>query len=90
MTWSTVLSGEIDAVHFDRDGTLIHDVPYNGDPARVRLVDSATEAMAALRASGVAAGVIANQSGTGSAVRAPSEVDGSDAVRRLVGQRCAS
>jgi hypothetical protein len=24
-----------DAVLFDRDGTLIRDVPYNGDPSRV-------------------------------------------------------
>lgn len=25
----------IKAILFDRDGTLIHEVPYNGDPARV-------------------------------------------------------
>ena len=25
-----------DAVLFDRDGTLVVDVPYNGDPERVR------------------------------------------------------
>ena len=25
----------VDAVLCDRDGTLVEDVPYNGDPARV-------------------------------------------------------
>ena len=30
-----------DLVLFDRDGTLVHDVPYNGDPAQVRPVDGA-------------------------------------------------
>ena len=26
----------VDLVLFDRDGTLVHDVPYNGDPDLVR------------------------------------------------------
>ena len=35
---------------FDRDGTLVHDVPYNADPARVRaLVDHVHEVSARLR-----------------------------------------
>jgi HAD superfamily hydrolase (TIGR01662 family) len=50
-------------VLFDRDGTLVHDVPYNGDPSQVMLVDGAREALDALRAAGVATGVITNQSG---------------------------
>ena len=52
-------------VLFDRDGTLVHDVPYNGDPALVRPVDGAAEAVAALRAAGVRVGVVTNQSGIG-------------------------
>src|SRR3954462_133008 len=32
-----------DLVLFDRDGTLVHDVPYNGDPDLVRPVDGARE-----------------------------------------------
>ncbi|MEU3947804.1 HAD family hydrolase [Streptomyces sp. NPDC029526] len=51
------------AVLFDRDGTLVHDVPYNGDPARVRPVEGAREAVAALRQRGVRTGVVTNQSG---------------------------
>jgi histidinol-phosphate phosphatase family protein len=53
------------AVLFDRDGTLIHDVPYNGDPAEVRPLGDAVELVAGLRARGVRTGVITNQSGIG-------------------------
>jgi HAD superfamily hydrolase (TIGR01662 family) len=53
------------AVLFDRDGTLVHDVPYNGDPARVRPVDGAAAAVAALRDAGIRVGVVSNQSGIG-------------------------
>ena len=42
-----------DLVLFDRDGTLVHDVPYNGDPARVRPVAGARQALDRLRAEGV-------------------------------------
>ncbi|WP_374227507.1 HAD-IIIA family hydrolase [Streptomyces sp. AC627_RSS907] len=53
----------VKAVLFDRDGTLVHDVPYNGDPARVRPVDGAREAVAMLREHGIRVGVVTNQSG---------------------------
>ncbi|MEU9068411.1 HAD family hydrolase [Streptomyces sp. NPDC048306] len=56
-------STPVKAVLFDRDGTLVHDVPYNGDPDRVRPVDGAREAVALLRAHGVRVGVVTNQSG---------------------------
>jgi histidinol-phosphate phosphatase family protein len=52
-----------EAVLFDRDGTLVVDVPYNGDPARVRPVPGAAAALDLLRAAGVPAGVVTNQSG---------------------------
>ncbi|MFI8825056.1 D-glycero-alpha-D-manno-heptose-1,7-bisphosphate 7-phosphatase [Streptomyces sp. NPDC053431] len=52
-----------DAVLFDRDGTLIVDVPYNGDPRRVLPFPGAWEALARLRALGIAVGVVSNQSG---------------------------
>ena len=51
---------------FDRDGTLVHDVPYNGDPELVRPVDGARESLDRLRAAGVRVGVVSNQSGVGS------------------------
>ncbi|MGW0533965.1 D-glycero-alpha-D-manno-heptose-1,7-bisphosphate 7-phosphatase [Streptomyces sp. NPDC003032] len=53
----------IDVVLFDRDGTLVEDVPYNGDPDLVRPVPGAGEALALLRASGIGTGVVTNQSG---------------------------
>ncbi|WP_138904854.1 D-glycero-alpha-D-manno-heptose-1,7-bisphosphate 7-phosphatase [Streptomyces albidochromogenes] len=52
-----------EAVLFDRDGTLVVDVPYNGDPARVELMPSAREAVDAVRALGIPVGVVSNQSG---------------------------
>lgn len=51
------------AVLFDRDGTLIEDVPYNGDPARVTPRQGAREALQRLREAGVPIAVISNQSG---------------------------
>lgn len=55
-----------DLVLFDRDGTLVHDVPYNGEPALVRPVEGARAALDGLRAAGVRVGVVSNQSGIGS------------------------
>jgi histidinol-phosphate phosphatase family protein len=54
-----------DLVLFDRDGTLVRDVPYNGDPERVEPVAGAAEALHRLRAVGVRTGVVTNQSGVG-------------------------
>jgi histidinol-phosphate phosphatase family protein len=52
-------------VLFDRDGTLIDDVPYNGDPDLVRPLPGALAAVTRLRARGVPVGVVSNQSGIG-------------------------
>ncbi|MFI7275323.1 HAD-IIIA family hydrolase [Streptomyces sp. NPDC049879] len=67
------------AVLFDRDGTLIVDVPYNADPALVRPMPGARAALDALRARGVAVGVVTNQSGV---ARGLFGRDGVAAVRR--------
>lgn len=53
-------------VLFDRDGTIVHDVPYNGDPEKVAPVEGAKEAIDRLRALGIRVGVVSNQSGVGS------------------------
>ncbi|HEV8650047.1 MAG TPA: HAD-IIIA family hydrolase [Actinomycetes bacterium] len=53
------------AVLLDRDGTLVVDVPYNGDPARVEVMPSARRALERLRAAGVPTAVVSNQSGVG-------------------------
>jgi histidinol-phosphate phosphatase family protein len=51
------------AVLFDRDGTLVRDVPYNGDPARVEPMPGARAAVERLRREGVKLAVVSNQSG---------------------------
>lgn len=51
------------AVFFDRDGTLVEDVPYNTDPDAVRATSGALEVVSALRAQDLLVGVITNQSG---------------------------
>lgn len=51
------------AVLLDRDGTLVHDVPYNGDPDLVRVVAGAGAALDRLRHEGFRLGVVTNQSG---------------------------
>ncbi len=53
------------AVLLDRDDTLIEDVPYNGDPARVRPLPGVAEALGRLRAAGLPLAVVSNQSGIG-------------------------
>ncbi|MGW7332905.1 D-glycero-alpha-D-manno-heptose-1,7-bisphosphate 7-phosphatase [Streptomyces sp. NPDC054840] len=60
---SGTTGGLPEAVLFDRDGTLVVDVPYNGDPARVSPLPTARAAVTALRERGVPVGVVSNQSG---------------------------
>ncbi|MGC2244306.1 MAG: HAD family hydrolase [Candidatus Aquilonibacter sp.] len=50
---------------FDRDGTIVVDVPYNGDPVLVQPVAGAKAALDRLRAAGLRVGVLTNQSGVG-------------------------
>ncbi len=70
------------AVLLDRDGTLVVDVPYNGDPDRVVLVDGAREALDRLRAAGVPTAVVSNQSGVARGLLTRAQVDAVNA--RLV------
>ena len=53
------------AVLFDRDGTLVEDVPYNGDPDKVVARPGAAEALALAREHGLRVGMVTNQSGIG-------------------------
>jgi histidinol-phosphate phosphatase family protein len=69
------------AVLFDRDGTLVVDVPYNGDPDAVAPVDGASEALAALRDAGVRLAVVTNQSAIGRGMVSRADVD---AVHRRI------
>ncbi len=51
------------AVFLDKDGTLIEDVPYNVDPARIRLGAGAADGLPRLHAAGFRLIVVSNQSG---------------------------
>ncbi|MBW4690988.1 MAG: HAD family hydrolase [Lyngbya sp. HA4199-MV5] len=51
------------AVFLDKDGTLIEDVPYNVDPAQIRLTSGAGEGLQRLHQMGYQLIVISNQSG---------------------------
>jgi HAD superfamily hydrolase (TIGR01662 family) len=68
-------TGGPDLVLFDRDGTLIVDVPYNGDPELVRPVPGAPEALDRLRERGIPIGMITNQSGIGRGLLERAQVD---------------
>ncbi|GAA4901492.1 HAD superfamily hydrolase (TIGR01509 family) [Stackebrandtia albiflava] len=51
------------AILFDRDDTLIVDVPYLSDPTAVTPVAGARDLLDRLRAAGIKVGVVSNQSG---------------------------
>jgi HAD superfamily hydrolase (TIGR01662 family) len=75
-----------EAVLFDRDGTLVRDVPYNGDPDAVDPVPGAREAVARLRAAGIRVGVVTNQSGIGRGLLTRTQVEAVNArIDELVG-----
>jgi D-glycero-D-manno-heptose 1,7-bisphosphate phosphatase len=74
------------AVLFDRDGTLVVDVPYNGDPARGAVIPGAARALDRLRAAGVPVGVVSNQSGIARGLLTPADVEAVHArVEELLG-----
>ena len=87
---STVPNVELDAtrpgrpraVLFDRDGTLVVDVPYNGDPDRVKLMPGAIPALDRVRAAGLPVGLVTNQSGI---ARGLLTRDAADAVNARLG-----
>lgn len=75
------------AVLFDRDGTLVRDVPYNGDPARVVPTPGAPQALDRLRRAGLRLGLITNQSGVGRGLIDQSDVVAcNDEVARRLGR----
>ncbi|GAA1534412.1 HAD-IIIA family hydrolase [Kribbella lupini] len=73
--------GPARAVLFDRDGTLVDDVPYNGDPTKVVPVPGAEAAVARLRKAGLRIGVVTNQSGIGRGLISAADAD---AVNRRI------
>src|SRR5690606_33138430 len=53
----------VPAVFIDKDGTLIEDVPFNVDPAQVRLAPGVVEGLVLLAQSGFRLFVVSNQPG---------------------------
>lgn len=51
------------AVLLDKDGTLLENVPYNVDPAQMRLAPGAARALRTLGATGMPIAVVSNQPG---------------------------
>jgi D,D-heptose 1,7-bisphosphate phosphatase len=51
------------AVFFDKDGTLVEDVPYNVDPGLIVFRDGAEDCLRALHEAGFALFIVSNQSG---------------------------
>ncbi|MCE7003692.1 HAD family hydrolase [Kibdelosporangium philippinense] len=73
-------------VLFDRDGTLIKDRPYNGNPALVEPLPLAGKALTRLRAAGVRTGVVTNQSGIARDLITESQVESVNArVDQILG-----
>jgi D-glycero-D-manno-heptose 1,7-bisphosphate phosphatase len=56
---------KLPAVFFDRDDTLIVNIPYLGDPTKVRLMPGAREAVERLHQAGFLLFIASNQSGVG-------------------------
>ncbi|MHA7262725.1 D-glycero-alpha-D-manno-heptose-1,7-bisphosphate 7-phosphatase [Arthrobacter sp. TMN-37] len=74
------------AVLFDRDGTLVIDVPYNGEPALVQEMPGARAVLDSLRRAGVAVGVVTNQSGIARGLLTRAQVDAVHArIEELLG-----
>jgi D-glycero-D-manno-heptose 1,7-bisphosphate phosphatase len=63
------------AAFLDRDGTLMDDTGYIGDPARVRLLAGVAEALRALEAAGIERIVVTNQSGVARGFFGDSDVE---------------
>jgi histidinol-phosphate phosphatase family protein len=74
------------AVLFDRDDTLIVDVPYLNDPDGVRPVPGAVELVRGLRERGIPVGVVSNQSGVAKGLITREQLDAVNArVKELFG-----
>jgi histidinol-phosphate phosphatase family protein len=74
------------AVLFDRDGTLIEDVPANRDPALVRPLPGARHALDRLRSAGIPVAIVTNQAAVGEGrVTAADVLAINDRVEQLLG-----
>jgi histidinol-phosphate phosphatase family protein len=75
-----------DAVLLDRDGTLVVDVPYNGDPERVEPLPGVAAGLDRLRQAGLLLAGVSNQSGVARGLIERAQVDAVNArVESVVG-----
>lgn len=73
------------AVFIDKDGTLVENLPYNVDPARIALARGAGECVAALAAHGYRIFVVSNQPGVGLGLFPQEKLKGVEArLKRLL------
>jgi D-glycero-D-manno-heptose 1,7-bisphosphate phosphatase len=76
----------VDAVLCDRDGTLVVDVPYNGDPDRVAALPGVRAGLDRLRAAGIRLALVSNQSGVARGLLTRAEVEAvNDRVADVLG-----
>ena len=75
------------AVFFDKDGTLVPDIPYNCDPALMHLSEGAGEALRSLHRAGYLLVVVSNQSGVARGVFPESALEG---VSERLAQLCTA
>ena len=74
------------AVFLDRDDTLIENVPYLGDPEKVKLLPGAKEAIQRLHRKGLPLIVVSNQSGVGRGLISKAQVRAVDSrMEQLLG-----
>jgi histidinol-phosphate phosphatase family protein len=76
-------SRPVEGVLCDRDGTLVVDVPYNGNPERVVPLPGVALGLARLRAAGIRLAIVSNQSGVAQGLLTPTQVE---AVNRRVAE----
>ena len=73
------------AIFIDKDGTLIEDLPYNANPARIRLMPQAAESLALLKSCGYLLFVASNQKGIGLGLLTESQLkDGFTRIQQLL------
>lgn len=76
------------AVFFDRDDTLIRNIPYLGDPKQVRLLPGVRRALQRLSAQGFLLFIVSNQSGVGRGLITPAQVAAvNEAIVRRLGRK---
>jgi D-glycero-D-manno-heptose 1,7-bisphosphate phosphatase len=77
------------AVFFDRDNTLMKNIPYLGDPSKVEIFPFAKESVSKLHTAGFLIFLISNQSGVGRGYITKKQVkDVNDTLMGQLGREC--